>query len=234
MIDVDVLYKSIKDLLRKDFNGWISSDEFNRMLALAQNDIFEYYLFAIQKNHRITNALRTFIEESNLTVVSGYADLPENFRYKLEVLFEIIENGEDCVPVTTMKPGTQLNSDKPGMRYESVILSPDISKKQLAYEFIGDTIKVHPNNFIGRIYLKYYRKPARAERAYTVNSTTFEEVYDQGFSTQLEWNEEEMSNFVDVMLFYNGLKTRESPIIEWLGVKNSRSFTNHINQTALP
>lgn len=233
MIDVDVLYKSIKDLLRKDFNGWVSSDEFNRILGLAQNDMFEYYLYLVQKNHRLTNALRGFIEETYLTVTSGYAELPENFRYKLEVLFEIIENGQDCVPTTTLKPGSQLNSDKPGLRYESVILAPSIAKKQLCYEFIANNIKVHPTAFIGRIYLKYYRHPVQPSRAYTLNTATFEEVYDEPSSVQLEWPAEELSNFVDVMLFYNGLKTRESPIIDWLGVKNSESMLNHINKTAL-
>jgi len=55
-----------------------------------------------------------------------------------------------------------------------------------------------------------------------------EEVYNDATSTQLEWNSEELSTFVDMVLFYKGIILRESELISWIHAKRSVPIPTNI------
>lgn len=232
MINVNDLYIYLRDLMRKDSIGWTSSDEYNRLLVLAQNDLFEFYLEQVQSNHRMTTGLRVFVKEQTIAGVAGYYDLPADFRYKLEVGIRTIENAENCddSPIVNFYPADQANSDKLLLLGESTIRKPSIANNRYYYEFIGGKIKVTPVT-TAKLYLKYYRQPAVATRAYTLNTTTFEEVYNSGTSIQLEWPAEEFNSFVEILLFYKGIQMRDAELVQWLNAKRTAIIPSSVNNS---
>lgn len=215
MISVQQLWLSQKDFTRKDHAGYTSTDEFNRMLNQAQSELFEYYLMKIQQNTRQVAALQPFVVEQYLSGTQYY-NLPEDYRYKLEVGFELVENGPDCTPVSELRSANHYTSDKDLLSIESPIRGPSVTRKIFGYEFIANQIKTYPVDFNGRVYLKYYREPVTVARGYTLNTTTQEEEYDAGSTVDLEWPASEEYIFRDILLMYKGIILRESEIVQWI------------------
>jgi hypothetical protein len=216
MISINDLYIAVNnDLARKDHAGYTSTDEFNRINNLIQGLLMDYYL---EKNDaRAKEALRPFVEEVKIQSTTEYYDLPEDYRQRLDVGFETATNsttgGE---PTFTITSASHLDYDEELQTAESAIL-----RDSQAFSLIGSQIKVRPSTFIGRVYLKYYRNPADASRAFTLNVTTKEEEYDSVNTVDLEWNQSEWNNFVTLHLFFKGLSTRNTDLVQWVMAKQN-------------
>jgi len=222
MIDIETLYITVNnDLARKDHAGYTSTDEFNRITNLIQGVLCDFY---IEKNDaRAKEPLRHLITEVKIQG-SEYYDLPDNYRQKLEVYLESISSSCENGVVFTNVNADHLDVDEWGLNMESVI-----RKNQPAFGFIGNKIKVRPSTFIGRVYLKYYRNPTDASRAYTLNLTTKEEEYNAGSSVHLEWPASELTNFVDLHLLYKGISIRNTELVQFAMGKQQMNLKTAMN-----
>lgn len=223
MIDIERLYLIVNnDLARKDHAGYTATDEFNRTVNLIQQSLFDFY---IEKNDaRAKEPLRPFIFETFISKTSvSYYDLPSDYRQKLELGFDYLTS--DC--------GTYSHNVKSAdyLDYNEVLLNneSDIRLNEPSYSFVGTQVKTTPTSFLGQIYLKYYRNPVDAVRAFTLNVSTQEEEYNAGSSTHLEWEVMEIPNFVDLMLMYKGIAVRSTELTQWVMAKGQFEIKTAVN-----
>lgn len=224
MIDINKLYLLVNnDIARKDHAGYTSTDEFNRQVNVVQNLLFDFY---IEKNDaRAMEPLRPFVTESYIPSATEYYPLPSDYRQQLEVGFEFVTGGDcDTPPTKIIKSADLLSHDEVLLTSESPIRS-----QERQYSFIGGDIKISPADFIGNVYLKYYRYPVDATRGFILDVATQEEVYDIESSVNLEWDSLEMPNLVDLMLIYKGISVRNTEIIQWAMGKQSMELKTAVN-----
>lgn len=223
MINVQTLWQTIRDITRKDHAGYTSTDEFNRALSWAQEMVFGYYAEETSNDQGISEALDVFISEASLSPASGqYYNLPADYKRRINAGVKIVENSS-CGngPTTSWKWANFWKSNEDLLTLDSPIRRPSVAKRIFAYEIIGSQIKWWPSDYTGNIYLKYYRQPVEAFRAFTLNTATQEEEYDSQNSVNLEWAPDEIPNFVDLILLNKGLAIRENVIVNWVLQKKS-------------
>ena len=147
------LWESVRDLTRKDHAGYTSKEEFNRLVANAQSDLFEYYIGVCQIDARAKMALQWLIVEATLTkALPQYYNLPSTFRYPLNVGAVVIESA-DCTPSIDNYPSDEWSSDEDLLTLRSPIRKPSIEKRRFAHEFIGGQIKMWQKTSLGEFTL---------------------------------------------------------------------------------
>lgn len=208
MIGINSLYILVNDLLRKDHAGWISSDEFNRLVNLSQEVLFEFYNDT-RDEREANNVLEVFEKTAMLTASSaGFFALPNDYKDRIEAALVTVSCGEKLwAPIDYLRRQTEFRT------LSSPIRKPTLKRPK--YVIRSGVMEVFPE-VKGGVKLRYYRKPAEAERGFNLNTTTFEEEYDAGSSTDLEWGEGQTDNFVDLLLYYKGLTLRETELIQWV------------------
>jgi hypothetical protein len=213
MISVEMLYQRLQDLSRKNQSGYSSNEEFNRNLIFAQNSLFEYYVAMMDADSRIHGALSRFISDYSFTPLSDVS-LPIDYRRRLNAMcsWYVASCGETKVEVCP----DFLETDEDCLVLTSAILKPSIDNKIVAYQIEGDLIKVHPK-FNGQFVLKYLRYPTIPVRGVTIVNDI--EVYDVTQTTELEWGEEEINNFIDIILYFKGMEVKDSSLIQFLANK---------------
>ena len=221
MISMLSLWESVRDLTRKDHAGYTSKEEFNRLVANAQSDLFEYYIGICQIDARAKMALQWLIVEATLTkALPQYYNLPSTFRYPLNVGAVVIESA-DCTPSIDNYPSDEWSSDEDLLTLRSPIRKPSIAKRRFAHEFIGGQIKMWPKDFTGRVYFKYYKEPPTAILGFTLNTTTQEEEHSAGTTTDLAWPASEKENFIELLLLYKGVILKKGDLVNWVQSKKS-------------
>lgn len=219
MINVNSLYIRVKDLSQKNRAGYFSVDEYNRHLQDAVNLLFEYYAADFEKTSGIIDNLSPFIKKETLSISGGFCDLPSNYRHFLSAAYRNVVNSENCGenPTVTIIPMDYRATDEWDDANMSPIRKPRLSNKVVAYRFVNNKIEVSEQN--GAMQLTYLSKPTGAVMGYTVNATTFEEVYDATSSTQIPFLEQDETNLTDIILFLLGIQIRETALIQWVGAK---------------
>lgn len=223
MISVDLLWRMIQDLARIDHAGYSSTDEFNRNLVLAQEDMMDYYVMMYESTTRIGEGVRPLVAENRIPKSGDSFPLPSDYRQRIafgsEIWSACPDGGESSFSVYPI--------DYKSQNEIWGVLSNEVDKPRLldpstyAVEVFGDTIKVYPSSFKGAIRLKYFINPPVAERAYTLNTTTQEEELDSGATIDLVWPASEISNFIELMLLYKGISIRDGEVAQWVAQKRN-------------
>ena len=95
-ISVQNLFLRVQDLSRKDKAGYLSNDEFNRNLADSQDLLMEYYYRRFEESQDVVDVLHSFIQEARLPIgAGGFVDLPTDYRHRLDVLVEVVQNADE-------------------------------------------------------------------------------------------------------------------------------------------
>lgn len=220
MINVEEIYQTLNQVITKDGAGSVSSDEFNNFSALAENDLFDYYISRYEQDRVIAEPILQF--HTSATLASPYA-LPGDYRHRAEVFVEAYESNNGA-SVKKQFPCHYLHDGSKGLTLSSPIRKPSLANREFAYERNGDNLKVYPDGV--PVLLYYFAQWDYAVRGFTYNGTTDEEEYDSGTSTNYAWNNSERSNLIDLICFYKGLRLRENAIVQWVAAKK--------NLTAVP
>lgn len=209
MIGINDLWLQVRDLLRKDHAGWISSDEFNRLVNTCQELLFDFYLDTPDERGA-NDALEPFDTTTTLAPVSkGKFSLPGDYKDRNELGIIRSACGD-----TTPYPATYIDRQGLYQAQYSPIRRPTLFYPK--YHIRGNYLYVYPLDMKGVVVFRYYRQFAQAARAYVLNTTTQEEEYDSGNSVDLEWGTGELNNFIDLILFHKGLALRESELVQWI------------------
>ena len=221
MINVEKIYQNVRDISRKDHAGYTSSDEFNRMILIAQNDLYDYYLSVYERTGRIAAALTPFRVSASLPYPGNTRyPSPADYRQWLEVGVEWVSS--TCEDVTkTPYPAEPLKGNEKLLTLSSAVRRPSLVKKRFKYQIIDDIIHLYPETFVGQLLLEYLRVPVNPVRGYTVDIFTQFEIYNPATSVNFEWPISEEGNITDLMLFYKGMQVQTSAIIDWVQRKKS-------------
>jgi len=218
MIKIDYLKSRVEQLARKARGaGYASKDEFNSDIAEAQTASFEYYLQIFEQTKKVSDALIPFIVEATLTLDSkGKVVFPPDYRHWLEVGYNYVVNS-DCgeEPEQQWCPVDYMRAHEEKYTLRSAIRKPSITKKIFRWTSKNNMIYVYPA--VQNIEFKYFKNPPAAVWDSTITSTPTgdAELYDAANSTDLIWNEAELSSFVDVLLAYLGIQIKDTELVQF-------------------
>ena len=219
MIDVNLIWNNVRDLSRKDHAGYISTDEFNRSINLAQADLVEFYLAMYEKTGRFASALDPFRRQAPLSSSSpGIYPLPDDYRQWCEVGVQWVDTSCGDAQVE-LYPAEPLRANEKLLTLTSAIRRPSMFKRIFKYHILNGNLHLYPTSFMGNVHLEYLINPPDAARGYVLNTTTLEEDYDAPTTINLIWPKSEISNFTDLMLFYKGVVVQSTPLLQWVAAK---------------
>lgn len=226
MIDINLLYQRVNvDIARLNKSGYDSNEEFNRNVNHAQIVIMNYYHRIYESEQHVSDAVVPFKKEVILTVSSGQATLPTDFRHRLSIWHDYVINGECKGEVAKSRkvPMPSLRSNQRSHMLSGGIYEPSLKRGVAYHELFDGYAKVFPAS-TPSISLVYLRKPEDALRATTLNEVTEQMDYDASNSVHLEWPEQELGNFVSLLMFFKGISVKETALIQFAA--QSSSVTN--------
>jgi hypothetical protein len=209
MIAVQTLYQECQDLLKTFQGGYLSNDEFNRLVNQAQNYLFKTLLEDSSVDRYTNESLSPFRKEATISKSSGIYTTPTDFAEIREVAVEfILSSGETeyrpCYLITDL-----------GLTLTSPIRTPT----QKTFGYTKDVnFKIYPSSNVNML-LKYFSKPVQADRKVTYSGD--DELYNPTGTVNLEWNETDKSMVLDMVLFYTGYTANMPDIANWIQARNS-------------
>lgn len=219
MINVEQIYQSLRDLSTKGKGGYSDTDEFNKNSKRAELLLWQYYFSIFEATRRVPEAMLPFMTESALGLdTNGAFDLPTDFGHMLNVQYGTVKNGATCGddPVVSNNPVYYLQKSELTVTLSSLVRGPSLAKKQFYYSFSpSKKAQVYPVKMTGQVAIQYLRLPNFAIRAFTLDTTNDEQVYNAGASVQYEWQTQEENNLVDILLMFQGVIIRDNALIQW-------------------
>ena len=220
MISVQFIYdRVVKDLARKNQSGYTSTDEFNRDLIDSENVLYEYYYLKFQESQKISDALMPFLVEARLSINSGFVSYPSDHRHPLEMSYLKVVNDGCDKPTEVQVPMDYLNANEERETLISYIRKPSLEKDVMYYLQVNKKLKVHPISLVGDVTYKYLRIPNYGFYATTIDVSTATERYDESASKNLEWESQEATNIINLMLILKGISVRDSELFQYATAK---------------
>jgi hypothetical protein len=108
------------------------------------------------------------------------------------------------------------------------IRKPNINRKIVRYSTWNNKLQFYPRS-ITSANIVYLRIPTTPEYVSVIVPTPngdFQQFAPPPVSTDLEWNEQETQNFIDLMLFFQGIVIRENSLIEYARLKQKEGLIN--------
>lgn len=214
MISVDSIYNRVNlDLSRKDKTGYTSNAEFNRDIAQAQVVLMNFYHRRYQAEKHFSEAVVPFKVPVDLTVSGGRATLPDNFRHMISVHATIVDSSCEDQPKSRVVPLEPIKDGANGI-LSGGIYSPDLDLGIAWYERFNSYLTIHPSE-LKKVTLTYLRDPAAATRAVDIDTVNDLETYNAANTVDLEWPDQEYSNFVSLLMFFKGVSLKENILIQF-------------------
>ena len=219
MIDVDRLRTIVNtDLARKDHaGGFMSSDEFNRLVNVAQEMLFDYF-FEREDEQMVRDALSPFYRTKRLPSTDGHSfTLPSDYNKKLDIW---VGNLSSCADNTLYIPVEIPARNELSRTLSSPVRGPSLAREVVVGRLKESVLDIWPNIVSPyTLNIAYYIGLPQALRAYTVNPTTDEEELDAANTVNLAWRDDQIVDFIDVLLLFKGMTLRSSSFLEWVQAK---------------
>ena len=219
MIPVRRIFLRVNELSRKDRGGYVDVENFNRNLNDVQDVLLNYYFKMYETSKEVSDAISPFVVSTVLNVRGGRVAKPSNYRNCLSirdtkaVLVGRITRWEDGHDFE------QMNVDETSWTLDSPIRKPSSNHRTWRYEMRDDVFLLHPKSF-EKVKLVYLKNPPDAIYAVRVNPNLDEPIYDPDNSVDLIWSESEEQNILDLMLYFRGIETRDSELIQFANINN--------------
>lgn len=212
-MDINQVYDIVKFISNKHEQGYLSPEEFNNSINLAQKQLMSHIIESIQgwdDNRRriripMGNAqpniqkISRFIESNVVTVpINGQLPRPVNLEHMLAVRTQ-----------SNLKRVTRCEHDRIFSYRSSVI---DIPYENPIYVEYNSYYQIYPEN-IGEVSFEYVVTPPDALWAYT--TVGGRPQYDQGNSVQLLWGETEITEIISRVLFMFGISIQAQNVVSY-------------------
>ena len=167
MINVDTLYQRVQDLVLKEKSGLLTNDEYNRLLATAQELVYDYEYAQYEKRQTVSDSLAGFVTTYQSAIAAGNAGArPDDYRHDLRNSTVKIPTSVDGVATTISRTCTYLHQDEIRLTIDSALRGPTTDR--MYYHFENGEIQVLPA-ITGYFVLRYLRQPDAASRAVTID-----------------------------------------------------------------
>lgn len=211
-INVDTVYKTILLILNKEQRGYMTPEEFNKVGAQVQLEIFEKYF------EDLNQLLRVPQDDVDYADRVAYLDQKTSlFKYNGSVLTSSI--GIVSLPTDLHILGTVTLGDVEVQRvtrndYYNLKKSP-LTKPSTSYPIYllqNNGIQLEPA-ISTTLYLDYIKKPDNPIWGYTVGSVG-QYIYNSNTSTNFQLHESEQTEIVLRMLAYAGIIIKDPSIVQ--------------------
>jgi hypothetical protein len=230
---VNVVYNTLKDLVNKDQQGFVTVDEFNRFAQVAQLRIFNRLFDTLKDGSRLERAgfgqgrdkskfkqihedLATFAKSSDVTKASGVYARPSDFSR----LISISTAGSLLLGQTTRTPVEIVYDEE---KIERILGSTlNAPSESFPVALVSGDIEVFPES-IQKIKVRYYKipqsytdtaTPARSEDppTYGVTAGSAVDLYDSTNSRDFELPEHYTMDLVIEIASLIGLNLRDQNV----------------------
>jgi hypothetical protein len=212
MIDINSVYKTVQDLLRKNQQGYLTPSEFNRYANIANKFRFNELYGPTQQerngkpiregygqNQQIDEKLSVFLIKATISIDgAGHLVKPNNFLRL------------DSVQKTDVKTFKWTTRDKEGSYINSAVLPP--TAQYVVYADYGTYYRFTPNS-LGSADVTYLSKPADVVWAYTLDVNN-RPIYNSGGSTHFQWEDNEVGNIIAKILEYAGKAVADGSAVQ--------------------
>lgn len=222
-VNIDTVYRTVLLIMNKEQRGYLTPDEFNRVSAQVQLEIFNEYFEDLNQQLRIPGN------------DSEYSDRIKNLEEKIAIFQEYapceyaVDGFTLDIPTTVpqkelYKLGTVIYKDEKEVQYVQpnelleLNLSP-ITKPSIywpVYTYNGFTIRVYPTTIVGpnQISCTYIRKPFDPRWNFTASPPYYTYVYDSSNSINFELHPTEQVNLITRILLYSGIIVKDPQIVQ--------------------
>jgi len=218
-VSVNTVYRTVLLIINKEQRGLLTPDEFNRIAAQVQLEIFNEYFDDLNQQLRVPGN------------DSEYSDRIKNLEQKISIFQDsgscVFNGGAFNLPVLTSpyefyKLGTVIyNNEKevqlvqPNELLElnlSPITKP--SKYWPIYTYKNFKIAVYPNTIASGISCTYIRKPLNPIWNFTSTPPGYQYIYTPTGSQDFELHPTEQTNLITRILLYSGIVIKDPQIVQ--------------------
>jgi hypothetical protein len=218
-VSVNTVYRTVLLIINKEQRGLLTPDEFNRIAAQVQLEIFNEYFDDLNQQLRVPGN------------DSEYSDRIKNLEEKIAIFQEIgnciYTSGKFNLPTLASpyefyKIGTVIYNDEKEVQYVQpnelleLSLSP-ITKPSTywpIYTYKNFKIQVYPSTIINNISCTYIRKPLNPIWNFTSTPPGYQYVYTPTGSQDFELHPIEQTNLITRILLYSGIVIKDPQIVQ--------------------
>ena len=218
-VSVNTVYRTVLLIINKEQRGLLTPDEFNRIAAQVQLEIFNEYFDDLNQQLRVPGndseysdriknleeKIAIFQDSGNCTFSGGVFNLPVlTSPYEFYKLGTVIYNNEKEVQLVQPNELLELN------------LSP-ITKPSTywpIYTYKNFKIKVYPDTIINGISCTYIRKPLNPIWNFTSTPPGYQYIYTPTGSQDFELHPTEQTNLITRILLYSGIVIKDPQIVQ--------------------
>lgn len=215
IMGIDEIYSMVKFISNKNQSGYISPDQFNPSINLAQKQYAEEVVHAIQGWDSAKRQLRIpmgnaqpniqkiapfIVADTPSVPVNGQLPKPTGLMHMLAIRASI-----------NTKPVWRVEHDRVAAHISSVIDPPSES---LIYTEYASYYQIYPTT-IGEVSIEYIQIPPDVKWGYTLVSGR--PVYDAGSSIDPLWGDEEITELISRVLFMFGISIQANQLVQYYG-----------------
>ena len=211
-INVNTVYKTVLLILNKEQRGYMTPEEFNKIGAQVQLEIFEKYF---EDLNQLTRSPQTDTD---------YADRIAYLEEKLSPLTRYeagISSQEGVVTNTVHRLNTVVYNDLELQRVSRGEYT-NINKSPLTRPSLTQPVFIQENNLIytypisvsSNVFLSYIKKPNDPVWSFTSGNTLGVYVYSSTASTNFELHSSEQTELILRILAYAGIVLNNPQIVQ--------------------
>lgn len=235
---IDRIFTLVDFISNKHQRGYLAPSEFNSLVEMVQWQMFKerYGLpeeyqpgqpvprVAFEVTQKVTDDLRIFKKKANLNIDSdGKGTYPTDYVHRISIRKNVTlstQCGSNGATNSTRWIKVKLvDEDKMSYRLGSAIVQPSLEYPICS---LMDTfVQFYPKD-IGNVEFHYLRSPITPVWGY--NTTNNRPVFDSSKSTDIEFPEEAVNDFIIRILSKKGIHIREPQVIEYAERKKTQGI----------
>jgi hypothetical protein len=219
-VNVNTVYRTVLLIINKEQRGYLTPDEFNRIAAQVQLEIFNEYFDDLNQQLRVPGNDSEYSDriknlEEKIAIfqesgvcgagnINGFTLPTPTPPYEFYKLGTVIYNNEKEVQLVQPNELLELN------------LSP-ITKPSIywpVYTYKNFRIKVYPTVPTGTISCTYIRKPLNPIWNFTSTPPGYQYLYTPTGSQDFELHPVEQINIITRILLYSGIVIKDPQIVQ--------------------
>ncbi len=208
-INVNDVYKSVLVVLEQQKRGVLTPNEFNRIAAQSQSEIYNQYFDDLNQ--------LLGMPQTSLAYADRMALLDEKISlFKTSEKLESSEDNEYKVPDKVQELGSVIYKKKEAQRIQqhevyttniSPLTAPSADYPVYTYE--GKKIIMYPDSISGDIVINYLKAPSKPAWGFKINKDLGGYIYNPFSSVDFEIHNSDQPLLIDKILGYVGVMTKD-------------------------
>lgn len=208
-INIDQVYKSVLVVLEQEKRGVLTPNEFNKIAAQAQQEIFTQYFDELNQLLRMP--------QTSLAYADRMALLDEKISlFKRSESIVLSANALATLPNQVQELGSVVYNNREVERIQRHELyttnqSPLTAPTEYypVYIYENKQINLYPNTITGSIEVNYLKYPSNPKWGFTIDPNLGNYVYNSISSIDFELHQSDQPLLIDKILGYAGVMSKD-------------------------